>query len=296
MRLPGGTDRGAAPGGSGTGGIVIHARLILSLNGASLPASKAYISDMTENLATSIASLQEMIQGARIVAGFTGAGISTESGIPDFRSADSPWMRNRPIPFEHFLRSAEARREAWRRKFVMDDLYRDAQPNRGHLGIASLVGSGRMPAVITQNIDGLHQASGLSEEQVVELHGNGTYAACLSCGRRHELDWIRRHFEASGDPPECVHCGGILKSATISFGQSMPEGPMRRAQKLVASCDLCLVVGSSLVVYPAAAFPVFAKENGAQLVIVNREPTPLDDRADLVIRAEIGSVLSAFIS
>jgi len=251
---------------------------------------------MTENLAASIAILQEMIQEAGIVAGFTGAGISTESGVPDFRSPDSPWMRNKPVPFEHFLQNAEARREAWRRKFVMDDLYRDAKPSQGHLGIASLIASGRMPAVITQNIDGLHQASGLSEEQVIELHGNGTYAKCLSCGRRHELDWIRQTFEASGDPPECIQCGGILKSATISFGQSMPEGPMRRAQKIMASCDLCLVVGSSLVVYPAAAFPAFAKENGAQLVIINREPTPLDNAADLVIRAEIGSVLSSFVS
>lgn len=252
--------------------------------------------DMTESLAASIATLQEMIQESRIVAGFTGAGISTESGVPDFRSPNSPWMRNKPISFEQFLQSAEARREAWRRKFIMDDLYRDAQPSRGHLGMAALVASGKMPAVITQNIDGLHQASGLSEDQVIELHGNGTYAKCLSCGRRHELDWIRQQFEASGDPPECVACGGILKSATISFGQAMPEGPMRRAQKLTANCDLCLVAGSSLVVYPAAAFPAFAKENGAALVIVNREPTPLDEAADLVIRAEIGSVLSAFVS
>ncbi len=255
-----------------------------------------YMSDMTENLAASIATLQEMIQEARTVVGFTGAGISTESGVPDFRSPNSPWMRNKPIPFEQFVLSAEARREAWRRKFVMDDLYRDAKPSHGHLGVASLIASGRMPAVITQNIDGLHQASGLSEEQVVELHGNGTYAKCLSCEQRHELDWIRGHFEAVGDPPECVNCGGILKSATISFGQSMPEGPMRRAQTLMAACDLCLVAGSSLVVYPAAAFPAFAKENGARLVIVNREPTPLDEVADLVIHAEIGNVLSAFIS
>lgn len=251
--------------------------------------------DMPENFAASIATLQEMIQESRIVAGFTGAGISTESGVPDFRSPNSPWMRNKPIPFEHFVQSAEARREAWRRKFAMDDLYRGAQPSRGHIGIASLIASGRMPAVITQNIDDLHQASGLSDDQVIELHGNGTYAKCLSCGRRHELDWIRTEFDRSGDPPECVACGGILKSATISFGQTMPEAEMRRAQKLIASCDLCLVLGSSLVVYPAAAFPAFAKENGASLVIINLEPTPLDDVADLVIRAEIGTILSSFI-
>ncbi len=251
---------------------------------------------MTDRLATSIATLRDMIQEARLVAGFTGAGISTESGIPDFRSPGSPWTRHKPISFDLFLQSPEARREAWRRKFAMDDLYRDARPNQGHLGVASLIASGRMPAVITQNIDGLHQASGLAEDQVIELHGNGTYARCLGCGRRHELDWVRRHFEASGDPPECVFCGGTLKSATISFGQTMPEGPMRRAQKLTASCDLFLVLGSSLVVYPAAAFPLFAKENGARLVIVNRNPTPLDEAADLVIRAEIGSVLSEFMS
>jgi len=251
---------------------------------------------MTESLDASIATLQDMIQAARVVAGFTGAGISTESGIPDFRSPDSPWMRHKPISYELFLQSAEARREAWRRKFAMDDLYRGARPSLGHLGFASLVAAGRMPAVITQNIDGLHQESGLDPDQVIELHGNGTYAKCLACGSRHELDWVRRCLDADGEPPDCRMCGGILKAATISFGQAMPEGPMRRAQKLTASCDLFLVAGSSLVVYPAAAFPAFAKENGARLVIVNREPTPLDEAADLVIHAEIGSVLSVFVS
>jgi len=153
-----------------------------------------------------------------------------------------------------------------------------------------------MPAVITQNIDGLHQASGLMQNQVIELHGNGTYAKCLSCEHRHELDWVRTHLETHGDPPDCMICGGIIKSATISFGQTMPEGPMRQAQKLAAACDLFLVLGSSLVVYPAAAFPAFAKGNGARLVVVNRDPTPLDELADLVIHAEIGSVMSTFVS
>jgi len=205
-------------------------------------------------------------------------------------------MRNKPIPFELFLKDPKARREAWRRKFTMDDLYRGARPSAGHIGFAALVASGRMPAVITQNIDGLHQESGLREDQVIELHGNGTYAKCLSCGGRHELDYVRYHFERNGDPPECRVCGGILKSATISFGQAMPEEPMRRAQRLTAACDLFLVAGSSLVVYPAAAFPAFAKENGARLVIVNREPTPLDKAADLVIHAEIGEVFSKFLA
>jgi NAD-dependent deacetylase len=250
---------------------------------------------MTERLSASIAALQGMVREADVVVGFTGAGISTESGIPDFRSPGSPWTRHKPIPFDHFLGSAEARREAWRRKFAMDDLCRDARPNRGHLGLAALVACGRMPAVITQNIDGLHQASGLADHQVIELHGNGTYAKCLRCGRRHELAWIRDGLEATGEPPDCEACGGILKAATISFGQAMPEEAMARARRFALTCDLFLVAGSSLVVHPAALLPALAKENGARLAIVNRDPTPLDGVADLVIREEIGPVLSVFI-
>lgn len=248
---------------------------------------------MTDSLSTSIDALRKMIREAGVVAGFTGAGISTESGVPDFRSPGSPWMRNKPIPFDIFLGSEEARREAWRRKFIMDDLYSGARPSKGHLAIASLVASGRMPAVITQNIDGLHQASGIMDGQVIELHGNGTYAICLSCGWRHDLSGVRAHFEQSGEAPRCTQCGGIVKSATISFGQTMPEEPMRQAHALTMACDLFLVVGSSLVVYPAAAFPELAKKNGARLVIVNRETTPLDPIADLVIQGEIGRILSS---
>jgi NAD-dependent deacetylase len=248
------------------------------------------------DLPDQIDALRALVARSSVIAGFTGAGISTESGVPDFRSPGSPWMRNKPIPFEAFLRSAEARREAWRRKFTMDDLYRDARPSRGHAAFASLVAQGRMPAVITQNIDGLHHEAGIPADRVIELHGNGTYAACLECERRHELDWVRPRFEATGEPPACESCGGLVKSATISFGQAMPEEPMQRAQELALACDLFLVVGSSLVVYPAAALPVLAKRNGAALVIVNREPTELDAIADLVIQAEIGPVLEPFIT
>jgi NAD-dependent deacetylase len=244
----------------------------------------------------SSADLRSLFAEAKVIAGFTGAGISTESGVPDFRSPGSPWIRNKSIPFEAFLNSAEARREAWRRKFAMDNLYQDARPSRGHMALGSLVAQGKMPAVITQNIDGLHQASGIPADRVIELHGNGTYATCLSCGRRHELDWGRRRFEVTGEPPGCESCGGTVKSATISFGQSMPKEAMRRAQELTLACDLFLVIGSSLVVYPAAGFPILAKRNGAKLVIVNREPTELDGIADLVIRGEIGPVLQPFIA
>jgi len=242
-----------------------------------------------------IAALQDLVAGARNAVGFTGAGISTESGVPDFRSPGSPWMRHKPIPFEAFLRSPEARAEAWRRKFAMDDLYRGARPSRGHRALASLVAAGRMKAVVTQNIDNLHQESGIPAGQVIELHGNGTYARCLSCGLRHELHRVRTILEATGEPPSCEACGGIVKSATISFGQAMPAEALRRANALAQACDLLLVLGTSLVVYPAAAIPVLAKQHGARLVIVNREPTGLDEFADLVIRHEIGPALEPFV-
>ena len=251
---------------------------------------------MDPSLKDQIEDLKALVERSAVIAGFTGAGISTESGVPDFRSPGSPWLKNPPVPFEAYVRSREARREAWRRKFAMDDLYRGARPSRGHLALASLVASGRMPAVITQNIDGLQQEAGTPAGKVIELHGNGTYATCLDCGARHELDWVRARFEATGEPPDCGECEGIVKSATISFGQAMPEEPMRRAQELTLSCDLFLAVGSSLVVYPAAGFPVMAKRNGAALVIVNREPTDLDEIADLVINADIGDVLAPFIA
>ncbi len=200
-------------------------------------------------------------------------------------------MINKPIPYAAFVASEEARLEAWRRKFTMDDHYAGARPGRGHAAFARLVASGVMPAVITQNIDGLHQASGIADDAVIELHGNGTYAKCLTCKVRHELGFVRPVFEATGRPPVCDSCGGILKSATISFGQAMPARQMRQAQELAEDCDLFLVAGSSLVVFPAASLPVLAVRGGARLVIINLEPTELDEIATLVIRADIGEVL-----
>ncbi|MGL5362292.1 MAG: SIR2 family NAD-dependent protein deacylase [Bosea sp. (in: a-proteobacteria)] len=238
-----------------------------------------------------IDALFDLLDASNRMVGFTGAGISTESGVPDFRTPGSPWMLNKPIPYQAFVESREARIEAWRRKFTMDDHYRGAQPSRGHRAFASLVQEGRMTAIITQNIDGLHQASGVPSDQVVELHGNGTYAACIACRLRHELDDIRPGFEATGAPPRCRECDEPVKSATISFGQAMPQDQMRAAQALVSDCDLMLVAGSSLVVFPAATLPVLAKRAGAKLVIINREPTEIDPIADLVLRAEIGDVL-----
>jgi NAD-dependent deacetylase len=237
------------------------------------------------------AELRRLIEAAGRIAIFTGAGISTDSGIPDFRGTNGVWTKMQPILFQDFVADADARREAWRRRFDSDDVMRAAQPNRGHRAVAQLVRQGRAQAVITQNIDGLHQASGIPDDQVIELHGNSTYAACLDCGARHEIADLRACFDREGEVPGCRACGGLVKTATISFGQSMPEQPMRRAQAETLAADLFLVLGSSLVVYPAAGFPGLAKRNGARLVILNRQETPLDDMADLVIREGIAEIL-----
>jgi len=233
-----------------------------------------------------------MIADADNLVAFTGAGISTESGIPDFRSPGGIWTKYKPIEFGDFLASAEARREAWRRKFATHDTLQKATPNAGHRAIARLVEQGKMTAVITQNIDGLHQASGVSDDRVIELHGNTTYAACLDCRRRYELDWVREVFAVGERLPVCTACGGHIKTATISFGQSMPEAEMERAHAAAHAADLFIVLGSSLVVYPAAGFPMLAKRNGSRLAIVNRDPTDQDESADLVIHAEIGATMS----
>jgi NAD-dependent deacetylase len=224
---------------------------------------------------------------------FTGAGMSTESGIPDFRSPGGIWTKMSPIEFSDFISSEEVRRESWRRKFAGGDKIRDARANDGHNMISRWVNSGKVSAVITQNVDGLHQQSGVPDSQVIELHGNTTYARCLDCDKRYELGAIRRNFEASGELPTCTECSGIIKTATISFGQSMPIHEMRLAETQTLACDLFIAIGSSLVVYPAAGFPALAKRNGAKLVIINREPTDLDPICDLVINSEIGATLCA---
>jgi NAD-dependent deacetylase len=247
------------------------------------------------DLAGDIAALRRMIEAARRAVVFTGAGISTESGIPDFRSPTGIWARIKPIMFQDYLASAAARREAWRRRFEGDPVMRAAEPNRGHRAVARLVREGKVSAVVTQNIDGLHQASGIPERQVIELHGNSTYAHCLDCGERYEIDDLRAAFERDGDVHDCRACGGLIKTATISFGQSMPEAAMLRAEREILACDLCVVLGSSLVVYPAAGFPEAAKRNGARLAIVNNEPTGLDPMADLVVHRGIGDVMGGAV-
>ena len=248
-----------------------------------------------DDLAAQHDALASAFAFATHAVAFTGAGISTESGVPDFRTPGSPWLVNKPIDYQQFLSSAEWRRQAWRRKFAMDDVYRGAQPSRGHLALAALTRSGPVRTVVTQNIDGLHQAAGVAAEDCIELHGNGGYARCMTCHTRHEIADIRATFDATGDPPPCRVCGGIVKSATISFGESLPGAAMARARRESRVCDLWLVIGSSLVVFPAAALPVAARESGARLVIINREPTQLDGVAHMLLRGEIGDILAPFI-
>jgi NAD-dependent deacetylase len=251
---------------------------------------------IASDLDSAIARLQDMVHEAETILPFTGAGISTECGIPDFRSPGGLWTKNRPIPFDEFLASQEARNESWRRRFAMQDQFGDARPGRGHRALASLYRAGKAPGVVTQNIDNLHQASGIAPEHVVELHGNTTFALCLDCNARYELAWVRGRMDAAnGCAPDCPACGGFIKTATVSFGQAMPDAAMQRAQELAQSCDLFLAIGSSLVVWPAAGFPLMAKRKGAGLIIINREPTEFDDIADLVVRQDIGTVLEPFI-
>ena len=235
--------------------------------------------------------LRTMIQKSNDVVFFTGAGISTESGIPDFRSPGGIWTKMSPIEFQDFLNSEEMRRESWRRKFETDKTLRSAKPNEGHYAIERLISSGKASAVITQNIDNLHQDSGIAQEKVIELHGNGTFATCLTCATQYELESIKQSFLGNDELPICKFCGGLIKTATISFGQAMPLEPVQKAEDAARRCDLFICIGSSLVVHPAAQIPLIAKDNGAKLVILNREATPLDGYADLVLNDEIGTAL-----
>ena len=239
-----------------------------------------------------IAELAGLLRNARRAVVFTGAGISTESGIPDFRSPGGIWTKMMPVQFQDYIADPGARRTSWERRFEMEETWNAVKPNAGHFAVAELVKRGIVAAVITQNIDNLHQAAGVPDTQVIELHGNTRYAKCLTCGVRMEIADIRSHFERHGEAPDCKLCGGIVKTATISFGQAMPEGEMARAEEASLAADLFLVAGSSLVVYPAAAFPLVARRAGAKLVILNREKTEQDPYADLVLHREIGPTLT----
>jgi NAD-dependent deacetylase len=233
------------------------------------------------------------IAASQNIVGFSGAGISTESGIPDFRSPNGVWARNRTVEFSEFVSSRAGRIEYWRQKIESWPAMRDARPNAGHLAFVELERRGKLRAMITQNIDGLHQRAGQDPELVIELHGTTAEAVCLSCGDRLPIDRAILRVEQGDPAPDCEKCGGHLKPATISFGQAMPERELHRAMRVSQECEVFLAVGSSLVVQPAALLPLMARRSGARLIIINRTPTPLDDIADLVLCEEIGKVLPA---
>ncbi len=244
---------------------------------------------MTEiaDLATARNRLKSFLEpdGSRLVA-FTGAGISTDSGIPDFRSPGGLWTRMQPIEYQDFVADETSRLTDWNRRFDMAEIFENAEPNAAHHVLGQLAREGHLEMLITQNVDGLHQRAGVPGERLVELHGNSTYATCLDCGARADLE-EQREKVASGQSPLCSQCGGLLKAAVISFGQMMPEDELMRAARAAQACDRFIVIGSSLVVHPAAQLPVLAVQSGAELVIVNRESTPLDSLASACIRTPI---------
>ena len=237
--------------------------------------------------------LADLIGAAHRVVIFTGAGISTESGIPDFRGPNGLWSKMKPIYYDEFVSSEEARLEDWRRRFRFNREVTVAEPNVAHRAIAKLVAGGKVTAVITQNIDGLHQRAGVPSEHLVEIHGNATRATCLECDRPHDLAEVEAEIARTGRSPVCGSCGGLVKAAVISFGQAMPARAMMRAEHAIERSDLFIAVGSSLQVQPAASLPMAAKYSGANLVIVNADPTPLDTLADHVLRGSIGRGFSA---
>jgi NAD-dependent deacetylase len=238
-----------------------------------------------------------MITKAENVVVFTGAGVSTESGIPDFRSPGGFWTKFDPEDFtiDQYLANPETRRKQWR-FLISGDLFQDARPNAAHEAIADLERLGRLNCVITQNIDNLHQKAGNDPAKVFELHGNMRWIRCLDCGERYPLDEILRKNRRSEEVPVCGSCSGILKPDVIFFGEALPEETLQEATRRASRCDLLIVVGSSLVVYPAANMPLYAKQTGAGLVIVNLSTTPADKIADVVIHAPAGEVMGRILT
>jgi NAD-dependent deacetylase len=222
---------------------------------------------------------------------FTGAGVSTESGIPDFRSPGGIWTRYAPIEYSDYLRSAEMRRESWRRGLHTYATMADAQPNAAHIAIAEWWRAGLVCGVVTQNIDGLHQKAGLPDRATVELHGNAHWVSCLNCGARFDRLSVHERVLGGDEEPACTACSGMLKTTTVSFGQPLPDDAMATAQLWHAGARLCLVIGSSLVVYPAAMLPEVTLDGGGRLAIVNQTETHLDHLASLIVRERAAVVL-----
>ena len=243
-----------------------------------------------------VGTLAALLREAERILVFTGAGVSTESGIPDFRSPGGIWDRYPIVYYDEFLRDPEAQRRYWLRSRETYPVLAAAAPNPAHAAIARLDTLGKLLRVVTQNIDGLHQRAGTPPEKVIELHGSNHEVMCIECAARTPRQAIQAELVAGVEVPHCARCGGLLKNCTVSFGQPLPEVALRAAEAAARECDLCLVVGSSLVVYPAAYVPIYAAEGGAPLVMVNATPTPLDSLARLVLRGQAGAILPAAVA
>ncbi len=243
----------------------------------------------------SVRTVARMIMEVDKVAVFTGAGVSTESGISDFRSPDGIWSRYDPEDFtiQRFVSSKEARKRNWQlRRELVSAGYR---PNPAHYCIRELEEMGKLSCVITQNIDGLHHQAGNSEDKIIELHGTIKFAKCLNCGDRLLMTTVLQRIDEGEEDPHCRQCGGLLKAATVSFGEAMPQAEMERAERCCRECDLFIVIGSSLVVFPAASMPLIAKRAGSKLVIINYTPTDMDREADIVIHDKAGATMQAIL-
>ncbi len=248
---------------------------------------------MPEDFERLVTVVRGWIEAAERVVALTGAGVSTDSGIPDFRGPQGVWTRNpeaeKQSTIQHYVADAEVRRRAWRSR--LESPAWSAQPNAGHRALVALERRGKLDTLITQNIDGLHQAAGSSPERVVEVHGTMREVVCLACGERAPMERALARVRAGEDDPPCRTCGGILKSATISFGQSLVPEDLRRAELAARRCDLMLAVGTKLSVWPVSRVVPVAKDSGARVVIVNAEPTEMDGMADAVLRGSIGDIL-----
>ncbi|WP_430512158.1 SIR2 family NAD-dependent protein deacylase [Pannonibacter phragmitetus] len=247
-----------------------------------------------DDLTAAQAALREVFSGGGQIVVLTGAGISTESGIPDYRSPGGIWSRMAPVQYADFIEDKAQRLEDWRRRFIFHGDFTRAHPNAAHRALAREAEVGRVQLVITQNIDGLHQRAGLQQDKLVELHGNGTYASCLSCGAHADL-MAQKKVADCDRSPRCADCGGLLKAAVISFGQSMPEEPWQRAVAASRKADVFIVVGSSLQVYPAARLPEIAVEAGAQMMLINQQPGPLDELASHLIRTPAAATFDVLL-
>lgn len=249
------------------------------------------------DIEAAIEKIADLVVDSKRVVAFTGAGISTESGLPDFRGPDGLWEKVDPMDFTYqkFVSDREARKRLWGMQKTFGLAWHDVKPNAAHFAVAELEKLGKLDCVITQNVDGLHQKAGNSEDRVIQLHGNMQWVKCLTCGARHRYEEVERWLEAGVEVPDCVQCGGILKPEGVFFGEPMPVRETTEAEKRSRACDLCIVIGSSLVVYPAALMPQFALHSGARLVIINDGPTDLDSAAHVRVAGKAGDIMSQVV-